>query len=142
VWWAVVVTWAHAALHLVVPPIMLAQRSLFVDQLQRVARQPSDRAVETVTTLLRASLAYHLVLASLFVILGALIVRRPRNWARLLLTIVLTLGLAGTAFSFSSPTPMPLLYKSLNVLSWLLACAPLAALWACASARAFFRSRR
>jgi peptidoglycan/LPS O-acetylase OafA/YrhL len=139
---AALVTYAHAVLHLTVPPIMSAQRAWFVDHFARLNRsQPADFAQVATETLLRASLIYHLVLASLFVVLAAFVVRR-KNWARWLLTIVLILGAFGTAISFSSPTPNPFLYKTLNVVSWLLACGALALLWASASARQFFTSRQ
>jgi peptidoglycan/LPS O-acetylase OafA/YrhL len=140
--WSATATLVHAALHFVVPPLMAAERRLFVDQFRRMApQQPSDVAAASVNHLLWASFAYHLALGSLFVALAAFVVYR-RNWARVLLTIVLTLGIFGTAFSFSSNTPMPILYKSLNVVSWLLAFGALALLWGPHSSRDFFRSPR
>lgn len=133
-------TLVHAALHFVVPAVMAGERRLFVDQFRRLApEQPSDVTAASVDQLLRASLIYHLALGALFATLVAFIVYR-RKWARLLLTIVLTLGIFGTAFSFSSETPAPILYKSLNVISWLLGFGALAFLWAPRSSRDFFRS--
>jgi hypothetical protein len=119
---------------------MFAERPLFVDQFRRMApHEPANVASAFVDRLLTASLVYHVSLATLCAVLGALVLY-GRNRARVLLTVVLTLGIAGTAFSFSLATPTPLLYKSLNVVWWLLGVGTLAVLWGPDSARQFFRS--
>lgn len=138
---AVLATSAHAALHLAVPPLMSAQRGAFVEELRTLYPELlPDAAAGAVRQLLLASLVYHLVFAALLAAFAAFTLRARRS-ARAALTVVLVLGLLGTALSFSSPTPAPILYKSLNAVSWLLGLGAIAFLWAPAPARTFFAKR-
>jgi hypothetical protein len=72
---------------------------------QQLARdEPPEFATAAASRLLQLSLVYHVVLALLFILLGAMVLRL-RNKARIALTLILALGALGTAFSFSSATP-------------------------------------
>lgn len=136
--WATLIVVAHGVQHLLVPLLMELQRDLFVAQFQHLnPSQTLDQVVATVNIVLRAGLIYHLILAALFLWL-ALMIREGRNWARVVVTIVSILGAAGTFFSFSSPTPSPELYKTLNIISWLLASATIGLLWLPQRSRSYF----
>ena len=140
--WAILTLFAHAALHFLVPPIMEIQRNLFVEQFQRMnpGRSASQVAI-TVKSVLTAGLIYHLIFGILFIWL-ALKIRAGRNWARIAGSVVLVLGGIGTFFSFSSLTPTPALYKTLNIISWFLALATLGLLWLPRESRAYFTTRK
>lgn len=136
--WAMFTLFTHVALHLFVPLLMENQRDMFIAQFQRMSPDQSlSQVTATVNTLLVAGLIYHLIFGMLFTWL-ALKIRTGRNWARILVSIVLVFGIVGTFFSFSSPTPMPALYKTLNITSWLLAFATLGLLWLPGNAQAYF----
>jgi hypothetical protein len=136
--WAVLCLFAHVALHVLVPIMMEFQRDLFVAQFQRMSPgQPPNQVIATVNIVLVAGLIYHLIFGGLFLWL-ALKIYKGRNWARIVVTVVSVLGSVGTFFSFSSPTPTPELYKTLNIISWLLALATVGLLWLPPRSRAYF----
>ena len=136
--WAVLTLIAHAALHFLVPPIMGIQRNLFVAQFQRMSpAQSASQVTITVNSVLIAGLIYHLIFGILFIWL-AFKIRAGRNWARIAGSVVLLLGGMGTFISFSSPTPTPAVYKTLNIISWFLALATLGLLWLPRESRAYF----
>jgi len=136
--WAALSLFAHVVLHLLVPVIMEIQRDLFVVQFQHMRPgQSPNQVVATVNILLVAGLIYHLGFGALFIWL-AIMIRKGRNWARIAVTIVSLVGIAGTFFSFSSPTPMPGLYKTLNMISFLLTLVTIGLLSLPRRSRAYF----
>ena len=98
----------------------------------------SEQVSRTVNIVLVAGLVYHLLFAVLFLWL-AFMLRKRRNWVRVIVTAVVVFGSVGTLYSFSSPTPTPVLYKTLNIISWLLALANVGLLWLPERSRAYFR---
>lgn len=140
--WATLSLAAHTVLHLSVPLIMELQRGQFVALFQRLyPGQTLSQITALVGVVLTAGLIYHVLFAVLFSGF-ALALRSGRRWTRLGVTLVCVLGMLGTVFSFSSPTPTTAVYKTLNLISWLLALTTLGLIWLSPAARVFFARRR
>lgn len=140
--WATVGLFALVALHIFVPIIMELQRGLFVDNFKVLNPTWSQGQVESfVSTLLVSGTVYHLIHVVLFAWLGVMS-QKGKNWARIAVTVVLVFGILGTYFSFSSSTPEPGLYKSMNIFSWLVAFTILGLLWIPPSTRQYFAAAK